>query len=90
MNPSASRAGVFTTDSVKWQLRTPNSGNRFLIYFLDISREHASFHVRAPSSKQNVVRMPIHAEDSRSDRFLEELRNPPIVLGIEGADGDGP
>ena len=34
--------------------------------------------------------MPIDRKDSRSDRFLEELRDPPVALFIKGADRNSP
>jgi len=60
-----------------------------LVNFLDISREDTGLHVCASSGEEDIVRMPIDGENSRSDRFLQEFRNPPVVLWIEGTNGDG-
>ena len=60
-----------------------------LVDILDICRENTSFHVCTSSGQQDVVRVPIDGKDGRPDRFLEELRDPPVTLFVKGADRDG-
>ena len=55
---------------------------------LDPSGEDPGLHVGASSTEEDVVGMPIDGKDSRSDGLLEVLGDPPVVLGIERADGD--
>ena len=61
-----------------------------LVYILDVRREHAGLHVRTSSGQQDIVRMPTDGKDGGPDRFLEELRDPPITLLIKRADRDRP
>ena len=60
-----------------------------LVDILDVRGKDTSLHVCTSSSQQDIVRMPVEGKDSRSDRFLEELRDPPVALFVEGADRDG-
>lgn len=59
-----------------------------LIDIFDVGREDASLRVRASSSEENIVWVPIDGEHSGADGFLEQLGDPPVVLFIEGADSD--
>ena len=61
-----------------------------LVYILDVRREYAGLHVCASSGQQNIVRVPVDGKDGGPDRFLEELRDPPITLLIKRADSDRP
>ena len=56
-----------------------------LVNVLDVCREYTSLHVCTSSGQQDVVRVPVDRKDGRPDRFLEELRNPPVALFIKGA-----
>ena len=60
-----------------------------LVNILDICRENASLHVCASSGQQDIVRMPIDGKNGRPDRFLEEFRDPPVALFVEGTNRDG-
>ena len=60
-----------------------------LVDILDVRGKDTSLHVCTSSGQQDIVRMPVDGKDSRSDRFLEELRDPPVALFVEGADRDG-
>jgi hypothetical protein len=57
---------------------------------LDISRQHACFHVSAPRSEQHVVGVPIHTQNRRPDRLPQELRHPPVIIWIKRAHRNSP
>lgn len=59
-----------------------------LINLLNVCREHTSLHVSASGSEEDIVWVPVDGKHSRSDRLLQQLRDPPVVLGVEGTDGD--
>lgn len=90
MDPSTSRAGIFTADGIEWKLRAPNRRRRFFIYLFDVSGKDTRFHICTASGKQNIIGVPVHMKDGRSDGFLQELGDPPIVFRIERTDGDSP
>lgn len=59
------------------------------IHFLDVSRENPCLHVCTARSEEYIVGMPVNRQDSGADGLLEQLADPPVVLGVEGADSDG-
>jgi len=71
---------------------TISSGTRerysLLVHVLDVCRENTSLHVRTAGSQQDIVRVPIDGKNSGPDRFLEELRDPPVTLFVKGTDRD--
>ena len=60
------------------------------VYVLDVGGKHAGLHVRTSRSEQHIVRMPINREYGGTDGFLELLRDPPVVVRIEGTNRDRP
>jgi hypothetical protein len=44
--------------------------------------------IGTPSSKKNIVRMPINTQHSTPNRLLQMLANPPIALFVKGAHTD--
>ena len=62
---------------------------RALVHILDVGGEDASLHVSATGRKKDIVGMPIDGEHCRADGLLEQARDPPVVVRIEGANSDG-
>ena len=61
-----------------------------LVNVLDVGGEHTSLHIGTAGRKEHVVGVPVDGQDRRADGLLEQTRNPPVVVGIEGANRDGP
>lgn len=55
----------------------------------DECREDVCLGVGRTRSEKDVVRMPVDREDGRPDGLLDVLGDPPVVLLVERADGDG-
>jgi hypothetical protein len=53
------------------------------VFDSDVSRKHASLHVRTSHSEQDIVRMPVDREDGGADQLLELFCDPPVVVRIE-------
>ncbi|RUS23162.1 hypothetical protein BC937DRAFT_91849 [Endogone sp. FLAS-F59071] len=53
------------------------------------SRKNASLVVRGPSSQQNVVGMPVDGKNGGTNGLLDMLANPPVVILLKVADGNG-
>ena len=64
--------------------------NSLRVDALDKGRKHSSLGIRASSRDQDVVGMPVDRQNGRPERLLEMLRDPPVVLFIEGTDSDRP
>jgi hypothetical protein len=56
---------------------------------LDERREYISLGVCCSGREEHVVRVPVDRENSRSQRLLDVLGYPPVVLLVKGTDGDG-
>ena len=63
--------------------------HRLPIHVLDVRGENPGLHVRTASDQQHIVRVPINGKDGGPDGFLEEFRDPPVALLVEGVDRDG-
>ena len=64
--------------------------NSPLVNVFDVGGKDTGLHVRASCSEQDVVWVPIDRKNCRTDWLLELLRDPPIVVWVERANGDGP
>lgn len=60
-----------------------------LIHFLEISGEDPRLEVGGTSSKQDTIRVPVKRQDGGSDRLLDVLGSPPVLLLIELTDCNG-
>jgi hypothetical protein len=58
------------------------------VNFFDICRQDAGLHICTASREEHIIGMPIDAEYGRPNWFLEQFRNPPVVFGVKGTDGD--
>lgn len=56
---------------------------------LDERREDVGLGIRRTSSEEDVVRMPVDREDRGAKRLLDVLGDPPVVLLVKRAHGDG-
>jgi hypothetical protein len=70
----------------KNELVAPWSVRETLVHSLDVSGEDANFEVAGSSSKEGVVRMPIHLQYGRLV-LLNVFGHPPIVILLKIADG---
>jgi len=61
MDPSASRAGILSADSIEGKLVTPDVGPGLLVNFLDVRREDSGLGVGTASSQKDVIGMPVDA-----------------------------
>lgn len=88
LNPASGVVQVFTTDSVERETLAPGAGLRTGIDTLDEAGKDTSVGVGRAGSKQHRVRVPCESRDGTPDGLLQMLRDPPVVLLLEIADGD--
>lgn len=88
LDPARRVIQEFSTDCVERKTLAPATWLWALINTLDIAREDTSVRIRRASSQQHRVRMPGKRSDGASDRLLQVLRDPPVVLLLKVAYGD--
>jgi hypothetical protein len=67
-----------------------HTADLLLIDTLDEGRKDISLGIRSTRSEQDVVWVPVNRQHSRPDGLLDVFRYPPVILLVEGADGNGP
>ena len=88
VNPTSGVVQVLSTDGVEGQSLTPGTGLRSFVGALDEAGEDSRMRIRGTSSKKDRVGVPGDAGDGAADGLLQVLRDPPIVLLLEVADGN--
>lgn len=90
LDPHTVGAGLRNMFTVRRCTRRNNKlENAPLIHFFDISGEDACLHISTASSEQDIVGVPVHRKHGRPDGFLQQFRDPPIVLRVKRADSNG-
>lgn len=92
MNPTTSGGRILELGQHLPQgfLRTPSRRFRVLLDVLDVSGKHPNLVIGRTGHQQHIVRMPIQRCHRRTDRLLDVLRNPPIVLRLKVAHRNQP
>ena len=88
MHPSSRIVEKLSTHRVEGKTLTPSTGFRTSINALDVAGKHASVGISRPRCQQNRVWMPGQRRDGASDRFLQVLGYPPVILLLKVANGD--
>lgn len=88
MDPTSSAVQVLATDSVERQTLTPSGGLGTRIVALDEGAEDAGMAVGAAGGEQHAVGVPGDAGDGGTQRLLQVLGHPPVVLLLKVADGN--
>ena len=69
-------------------LSAPGYAGWLLIHFFNVGRKHSEFEVAGSRGQQDVVGMPIQAEDGGVDGLFNVLAHPPVIFRFEVTDGD--
>lgn len=88
LDPASSVVQEFTTDGVEGETLSPSARLRALVNTLDEAREDAGVGVGGARSQEHGVGVPGEGGDGTTDRLLQVLGDPPVVLLLEVADGD--
>lgn len=88
LDPASRVIQEFTTDGVEGKSLSPGAGLRTSVNSLDKTREDSGMRIGGTSSEQNRVGVPSQGSNGASNRLLEVLRDPPVVLLLEVADRD--
>jgi len=88
VDPAGGVIHKLAADGVEGQTFAPGSGLGLRINALDEGREHTSVGIGRAGGQQDRVGVPGDSGDGATDRFLEVLRHPPVVLLLEVANGD--
>lgn len=88
LDPTSSIIQVFATDSVERKALSPRTRLRAGINTLDEAREDSGVRIGRSGCQQDGVRVPCQGCNSTANRLLDVLRDPPVVLLLEVADGN--
>lgn len=88
LNPASRVIEIFTTNGVERETLAPGTRLWTGINALDEAGEDTSMGIGGASGQQHRVRVPCKSGDGTPNGLLQVLRNPPIVLLLEVADGD--
>jgi hypothetical protein len=88
LNPTSSIIQVFTTDGVERETLSPSAGLRAGVDTLNEAGEDTGMGIGGSSCQQNRVRVPSQGCDGATDRLLQVLRDPPVVLLLKVTDSD--
>lgn len=88
VNPTCGIVQELATHGVEGESLSPGGGFRSRIDALDEAGEDTSVAIRRTCGEEDGVRVPRYRCNSAPDWLLEMLRDPPVVLLFEVADGD--
>lgn len=86
VDPTGRVIQELSANSVERQPLTPCTGIRSLVNALDEGREDSSMSIGRTGGKKNGIGVPGDARDGATNRLLQVLRHPPIVLLFEVTD----
>ena len=89
MHPSSRVVQEFSAHSPERQAFTPHTSFWTVVDTLDERAEDASMPVGAAAGEEHAVWVPCDGGNGAANGLLEVLGHPPVVLGLEIADGDG-
>lgn len=87
LDPPSRLIEKFARHGVERQALSPNAGLRTFVDTLDESTQDSGVAISASQGEQDVVWVPCDAGDCAAERLLQVLRDPPVVLFLEIADG---
>ncbi len=90
MDPPSRAVEVLAADSVEGQALTPYTRVGTGVGSLDEAGEDPGMGVGGSGSEKDGVGMPAHGSDGTPNGLLQVLRDPPVVLLFEVANGDDP
>ena len=67
----------------KRHLAAPGCTGWLLIHFFNVGRKHSAFEITGSCCQQDIVGMPIQAEDCGVNGFFNVLAYPPVIFGLE-------
>ena len=88
LDPASGIIQELSTDCVEGETLTPGAWLGTVIDTLDEAGEYSGVGVGRARSKQDRVRVPCQCSNGTPDGLLQVLRDPPVVLLFEVANGD--
>jgi len=88
VDPASGVVQELSAHGVERKSLTPHTGGGTAIDTFDEGGEYPSVGVGRPSSKEDGVRMPGDSSNSTSNRLLQMLRNPPVILLLKVTNGN--